>query len=294
MRGNTGGIIILLVIVAIALFGGAKGNGNRGLISNTNPTPQQKQTNIQSQLNQTEYQVKELKKQVDEETAKKTRSEYYGMVRIYFINRANNVSQEYVAIHADGNIKTPILVTGWTLKSLITNQSVSIPKSTYLYFADTVNPEENIYLSPNDTLNLVTGYSPNGASFKVNKCSGYLNQFQTFTPYLGGYCPAPRDENLSSIPVNASNIACLDYIQSMPSCRIQTDPLPTNWSYECTNFIYNKINYPSCIDTHKNDKDFYQSEWRVYLKRNERLWPNYREDLVLLDNNGKIVDELKY
>jgi hypothetical protein len=63
---------------------------------------------------------------------------------------------------------------------------------------------------------------------------------------------------------------------------------------ECTDFIYKKVNYPACIDTHKNDKDFYQNEWRIFLKRSETLWKNSREDIVLLDEEGKIVDEYKY
>jgi hypothetical protein len=90
------------------------------------------------------------------------------------------------------------------------------------------------------------------------------------------------------------NDACFDYIESMGQCRIQTETLPLNWSHECTNFIYNKINYPSCVNTHKNDKDFYQKEWRVYLKRSEKIWKEKRETIILYDDHGKIVDTLKY
>ena len=157
-----------------------------------------------------------------------------------------------------------------------------------------MNAEDDIVLTGGDILYLVTGVSPNGASFKVNKCSGYLGQFQTFVPYLTANCPLPKNEDLSGIPKLVINDACFDYINSMRSCKIQTKSLPVNWGSECINFIYNKINYPSCINTHKNDKDFYQREWRVYLKRSERLWKDKRETVVLYDNLGKIVSTLNY
>lgn len=297
MKDSSLGIMVLMVIIAIALFGGSQGASNNGLFSNGNQTPVEKQANIQNQINTTQYKVDQLKKQVAEEEAKKTQSIYKDIVDLSYINHYGNASQEYIAIRVNGSATTSIPVTGWTIKSLASGISVKIPQGTYLFFAGSVNSEQNIYLSANDTLYLITGISPNGVSFKLNKCSGYLNQFQNFIPYIPSYCPAPRNENLSSIPRSGYNDTCFDYIDTMPACRIQTDPLPPGsqkWSVECTDFIYKKINYPSCVDTHKNDKDFYQNEWRVYLKRSETLWKNSREDIVLLDQYGKIVDEIKY
>lgn len=297
MKDSSLGIMVLMVIIAIALFGGSQGAGNNGLFSNGNQTPVEKQADIQRQINTTQYKVDQLKQQVAEEEAKKTQSIYRDIVNLSYINHYGNASQEYIAIRVNGSATTTIPVTGWTIKSLSSGISVKIPQGTYLFFAGSVNSEQDIYLSANDTLYLITGISPNGVSFKINKCSGYLNQFQNFIPYIPSYCPAPRNENLSSIPRSGYNDTCFDYIDTMPACRIQTDPLPPGsqkWSVECTDFIYKKINYPSCVDTHKNDKDFYQNEWRVYLKRSETLWKNSREDIVLLDQYGKIVDEIKY
>ncbi len=287
------GLIILVGIVAIGLTGGIHGAGNNGLFS-SGATPVEKQNSIANQIQETELKVKDLQKKVQEEEDKKTQSKYKGIVRMYYINRSTDPAQEYVTLHVDNTNGETIPVTGWTLKSTSSGRSVNIPKATYLYFAGSINTEDPIYLTGGDTLYLVTGISPNGASFKSNKCSGYLSQFQTFVPYLSSSCPRPGEEDLSSIPTTVNNDACLDYIQYFPSCRIQTDPTPANWSYECTNFIYKKINYPACVDAHKNNKNFYQPEWRVYLKRNEPLWKNSRENVVLYDNEGKIVDTLSY
>ncbi len=289
-KDDTIGIVILFSIIAIALFGGAKGVS---INNNVSKTPEQQQWEIQRQLNEAETKAEQLKKQIALEEANKNASIYKDIVDLSFVSRSNDAKQEYVQIRVNSS-KQPINVTGWTLKSKSSGATVKIPKGTYLFFTGTPNSEEDIYLNSGDVLYLVTGISPNGASFKVNKCSGYLSQFQTFTPYLSTYCPQPRNEDLSSIPKTVNNDACLDYIDYFPSCRIQTETLPANWSYECTSFIYNKINYPSCVSTHKNDKDFYLNEWRVYLKRSEKIWKDRREEIILYDSNGKIVDTLVY
>ncbi|KND46701.1 MAG: hypothetical protein AB201_02565 [Parcubacteria bacterium C7867-006] len=297
-KSNNSGLMIIVIILAVLLVGGTESTSKGGsLFSPTPKTPAQQQADIQRQITDTKYKVDELKKQVAIEEAKKTQSRYKNIVDLYFINHSSDPSKEYISIHVNSTATTSIKITGWTLKSLSSGVSVKIPQASYLFFANSINSEQDIYLSANETLYLITGISPNGASFKVNKCSGYLNQFQTFIPYIGGYCPAPRNENLSSIPKTVYNDSCFDFINSMPSCRIQTNPLPASsqkWSAECIDFIYKKINYPACVDTHKNDQDFYQKDWRVYLKRSEHLWKNTREDVVLLDEYGKIVDEIKY
>lgn len=292
------GILIIIGIVAVALFGGS--GALTGPVSNSNtntPPPQtqeQQNQNIAQQIREAEIQVKDLEKQIKLAQEAKVNSQYKDIVDLVYVNSSTDVSGEYISIRVSSIASTSIPVTGWTIKSLNSGTSVTIPKATYLYYSGTVNTEENIYLQKNDTLYLVSGYSPVGASFKVNKCSGYLSQFQTFNPYLYSSCPRPRDENLSSIPKTTINDACLDYIETYPRCKVQTAPLPQNWSSECRNFIYNTINYPSCVNTHRYDADFYQNEWRVYLKRNSPLWKSTRENLVLYDNLGKIVDTLTY
>jgi hypothetical protein len=277
------GLIIIIGIISIGLFGLNKGKG-LGLFAPSNFTIGTNSGNTGNGNSGTEA----------EKTESKTESKYKGTVSLTYVNRSVDPTQEYITIRAGGNSGN-VPITGWTLKSLSSGASVKIPKGTFLFFTGMVNGEQDIVLAPGDNLYLTTGISPNGSSFKVNKCSGYLTQFQTFTPYLNNSCPLAKDEDsASAIPKTVNNDACFDYIDSFPRCRIQTDPLPANWSYECTNFIINKLNYPSCVNAHKNDKDFYQNEWRVYLKRSERLWKDRRETIVLYDSLGKVVDTTTY
>lgn len=287
------GVLIIMGILAIALFGGVKQNTNTKNPS-YNKTTQQKTLTVEEQKKEIEKQLKTLKEQVQIEEDKITRSQYRDVVSLVHVNRSTKPGQEYVTIKVTGKTNTPIRVTGWTLKSLNSGVQVTIPKGTYLFFTGMLNTEEDIYLLSGETMYLVTGISPNGASFKLNKCSGYLTQFQTFVPYIRNNCPLPRNEDLSSIPKLTINDACFDHIDRMSRCKIQTKPLPSNWSYECTNFIINKINYPSCINTHKEDQDFYMKEWRVYLKRSESIWKSKKENIVLYDSEGKIVDSITY
>jgi len=178
------GILILLGLIAIGLFGGNKGVGNNGLFS-TGMTPEQKKTSIEIQITDTQNKIDELKKQVQIEEEKKNASVYKGMITLSYVNKSNDPTQEYLSIRANNNIdKKMVKVSGWTLKSLASGSVVSIPKGTYLFFTGIINPEEDIYLTSGETVYLVTGVSPVGISFKVNKCSGYMQQFQTFTPYI--------------------------------------------------------------------------------------------------------------
>ncbi len=292
MKDHHTGLIVLLILLVIALTGGFKNSQRNAALSQNNSnepvlTDAQKKAEI-------EQKITDLNTQLKIENDKKIYSVYRGLVRISSISRSSDASGEYTSLDMSSSATTTVPITGWTLKSLSSGSAVTIPKGTNLFFANTLNSEGTIVLTPGDRLYLVTGISPNGSSFRLNKCSGYLSQFQTFVPYISTSCPAPRNENLSSIPQRVVNDACLDYIESFPTCRIQTESLPQNWTPECTSFIYNKINYPSCVDTHKNDPDFYLHEWRVYLKRSEPLWKSRREDIVLYDSIGKIVDEYKY
>ncbi|MFA7216554.1 MAG: hypothetical protein WC095_01040 [Candidatus Paceibacterota bacterium] len=288
------GIGILLLIIGIALFGGTKNNLTGPPVDNTPKTEAEQRVDIQKQLNEAEKQALDIQKQIDEKEAQKTESKYKGLVFIRYVSRSTKPGNEYITIQTDNKATTSIPITGWTIRSASSGNSITIPRASYLFFAGQVNSEENIILSGGETVYIVTGISPNGASFKVNKCSGYLSQFQTFIPYLTTSCPRPREMDLSSIPKLTINDACLDYIEYFPSCKIETKTLPLNWSYECKNFIYEKINYNSCINTYKNDPDFYKKEWRVYLKRSDILWKQRKENIILYDNEGKIVHSLTY
>lgn len=288
------GLILICAVIALAAFGGARNarplsrNG-----SSTIPSTSERQmslTQIQSSLNKTEREVTKLQKELATEQEKKNSSIYKGKVTIS-VRPSTKASTEYVDIYVASSVTEPINITGWKLVSTSTNQSVTIPKSTSLYFQRQINSEEDVILRGGEHAYIITGRSPIGHGFKVNKCSGYLSQYTSFYPSLYTSCPAPENEDLSGIPNRVINDKCFDLINSLPSCRIPK-PLPNDYSVECKEFLVEKINYPYCINAHKNDKDFWQKKWYVYLKRSSPLWKTRRETVILYDSLGKPVAQV--
>lgn len=201
----------------------------------------------------------------------------------------SNPQKEYVEIQASSQNDKPLRITGWILVGK-NGLDIKIGQAAYLAYSAQVNPQEDIFLKPGERAIVVAGESPIGTSFRLNKCTGYFAQFQDFYPSLPTDCPRPGEEN--NLPNNLDD-QCLDYLDRLPSCQMQISISP-GLSFNCQTYINDKINYKTCAELHKNDSDFYKSEWRVYLGRKEQLWKKERETIILKDENGRIIDWKSY
>ncbi len=106
--------------------------------------------------------------------------------------------------------------------------------------------------------------SPVGVSFKLDKCSGFLADFQNFTPPLSKTCPSPRalaDRALSS----PQDEACARYVANLPSCSTGGAAGLSTLSPSCRNYVGSVVNQRSCTKLFGKDYDFSYPEWRVYL-----------------------------
>lgn len=204
-----------------------------------------------------------------------------------------NPSTEYLTFTLDSYYKGKVLITGFEIKSAATGKGTLIGKGVDLPFAGQINYESPIFIDPGDTVVLVTGRSPIGYSFKVNKCTGYFEQFQDFTPRLREECPTPLNHELAQ-KFGYFNDSCLDYLQTIPSCNMPLNDIPLYLQSECRSFVNEKLNYKSCVEEHKNDQDFYKKEWRIYLGRSEELWKERREVIKLLDLNKETIGTATY
>lgn len=205
---------------------------------------------------------------------------------------ATNSSNEYIVLRASNANTQSILLTGLRLQSGASGRGANIPKAVALPFQNQVNTETPVFLGPGEIAYIITGRSPLGMSFRLNECTGFYNQYQSFNPGLPSRCPAPRSEPLPP-PANQYNDGCLDYINSLPSCQvIVSTPLGT--SHECTRYVTTELNYTKCVERHKNDVDFYDPTWQIYLGRDDALWKNRREVINLLDQNDKVIDATTY
>jgi hypothetical protein len=274
---------------------------NPGVITNRtsstqtrSSTPANSLSGIEKQLNDAETRAEELQEEISELEKKQTQSEYFGLVEIRQLSTTSSLdgSKEYIRLSASRKIDTPIDITGWKIVSDRTNNQVTIPSGTNLYRPNSQYVRSNILLDKNATVYINTGESPVSTSFKVNICSGYHEQFNYFNPRISLRCPYP-DADIVGVPDTIPNEACLEYIDRMPRCKIQTTEIEQVLGNDCNTYIYQKVNYPTCVDNHSTDDNFYKNEWRIFLERRHPLWRKSKETLNLYDNVGKLVDTYK-
>ncbi|MFA5841415.1 MAG: hypothetical protein WC835_00400 [Candidatus Paceibacterota bacterium] len=184
-----------------------------------------------------------------------------------------NPQKEYLEIM--GKSDTPINITGWKLVGA-KGRSAVIPQGASVFVSGKTNEKGDIYLARGEKAILISGKSPVGDSFKVNSCSGYLSQFQNFTPALKDSCPSPiLPDTLEKYPLNN---ACLNYINNMDSCKAQISTLPKTISPICRDFIFTRVTYNQCVIDQQKNIDFQkdeEGEWRVYLGSNTELWADH-------------------
>ncbi|MDO8482510.1 MAG: hypothetical protein Q7S86_01665 [bacterium] len=248
---------------------------------------------IAAKLKSAGIQAEQIKKELAILAQKNLASPLSGKISITNISRGGTTSAgEFITLRASTANKDKVLLTGLRLESISSGRSVIIGKGVQLPFQNEVNIEQPIYLSAGETVYILTGRSPLGISFRLNKCTGFFGQFQSFTPSIPSRCPAPSSEPLPP-PANQYNDQCIDYINSLPICQVVLKT-PSNISPECNRYVTKEISYTKCVGAHKNDNNFYEPEWRVYLNYSDALWKNNREIIHLLDKGGKIIDVVTY
>lgn len=231
---------------------------------------------------------------------------------------------EYVILSALSSNKEAINISGWKLKNgrdeRIYNPSgveerfgvsaiVPIPLGNYFYTGGESEPILPIILLPGEKAYVVTGRMVTSSpyqfntSFKVNKCSGYIENEDgyDFVPKLSTRCPKP----LELIDGRTLDDACYGLVKSYSTCRLPgfaedrdgnlfldgRKPIKTS----CARIMAESLNYDNCIYVTRGDKDFITKEWRIFLNhKGWPLWAEKRETITLLDKEGKIVDQISY
>lgn len=320
---NSGGkdILILVAIIAVVLVSWVSSDESRSDARNSSaqspstelsssrsrssgtqtrePSTRQEERQIEREIKQAQEDLEKAQEELVKLEKFGNSSPYKGKVTIVKRTsgpRADDVDKEYVELRASKENASVISLKGWRLKSLISGRSLEIEEASYLPHFGQVNTELPVNLRAGDKIYVTTGRSPIGVSFRVNKCSGYYQQFQKFTPRLKEQCPDPEDEIL--LYEGDRNIfidnECLDFVERISRCEIRTSNIPKTLSFTCQEAIADEIGYSSCVEKHKDDDDFIQPEWRVYLKREAELWREKREIIALLDQDGKTVDVYSY
>lgn len=194
--------------------------------------------------------------------------------------------KEYVEVSVVQKNLSGADATNWVLENS-QGEKVALGVVSVLPLSGKVNTTESLKIKAGDHIFISTGNSPIGVSFRVNKCSAYMEQFQDFIPPLSGECPSA--ENFYSL-----DSVCQRFIQSIPRCETNTRTLPSGVTSGCKKFLDTNLNYNGCVAIHKNDADFYTKEWRIFLRKEKELWTQPKDTIMLLDDKGKLIDVFKY
>lgn len=175
-------------------------------------------------------------------------------------------------------------ITGWTVKSNRGFFKISRAQETY----SSGGTEGDILLRSGDRVNLYSSISPKG-NFRLNKCMGYLADAIAFSPALPKSCPT-----ITRSEVNSMSGRCQEYALSLRACEVPAanPPVPIDDS-ACHNFL-NNLNYAGCVNRHRLDSDFFDSEWRVWIGGELSIFDPLHDKVQLIDNAGKVIDEYVY
>ena len=230
------------------------------------------------ELEQTKKEIEETKMALEKLKKEQNVSPLKGKVEIRkCLGSRTDVDEEYLELSINLPVGEKILISDWSLKSEMTGTQIKIGGASKLPYTSQINKEFPIFVSDGDKVIILTGRSPIGVSFQINKCSGYLEQFQDFNPSISKKCPLVEDENLPVFGPNAFNDECWDYIEHISQCET---PLifPLDMQYECRTYLTTEVNYNACVDNYKNENDFYQperSEERRVGKECRSRWSPY-------------------
>ena len=220
-------------------------------------------------------------------------SPYYQKVRLSSVSRgtvSGNKAVTQIALRADSSLKEEINITGWKMKG---NKGdwVVVPQAI-----NDLNPlrfwnEGDIIVNSGHYVYLYRASSPMVRSFRLNKCTGYFNEFYKFAPSLPNNCPGiDRDETISFTG------KCQNIIASLGRCRVPTSNQLNDYSVlgesACRAYL-DEINYRGCYNRYHSDVDFLSKEWRIWLNKSIGFDPLH-DRILLFDKNGLLVDEKIY
>lgn len=216
-------------------------------------------------------------------------------------SRATETDPEYEYIYIDAATSngSAVDLSGWSVESLVSRTRVYFPPAVLLLKMAAQNVTSPVYLAPGEYAILHTGRSPVGSSFHTNRCIGYLEQFNDFTPHLPYSCPHPSE----ILPATVENIRaygseCVDFFASTAQqCTTYVTAMPAELLPVCRELVAHKLNYNTCLsDVYSGEgyDVFNNGGWYLYLNNTAELWNNEYEILRLLDAQGRTVAVLRY
>ena len=218
--------------------------------------------------------------------------------KVVFLDRISGIQEteperEYVALLVSSATTSAIDISGWKIFDRRKRVTHKIPKAVRILGSDQIQKEEVVRAGPGDLIIITSGSSPTGTSFRVNKCSGYRSQFKNFTPSIKTECPDALEEFQRMGTVPYTDNQCYSIVENLSACKAVTR-IPATVTRECRDFLENTVTEQGCVRLHRNDKDFFQQEWRLFLETKRELWERENNVLYLLDERNLLITTLVY
>lgn len=227
--------------------------------------------------------------------SEKDLSPFYGQVIIKKVNPPNPYSYspaQVLTLSAEPGNNEPIFITGWKLRG---NRS----GDTFVPFgiAD-MSPvnlggvETRIALSPGEYANFYTNASAIKRNFRLNKCTGFLNNFYAFVPTLPNDCPKLFERG-EAVTFSGT---CQSFLFSLRACANISPNDRNRFGSEqdlgCR-AIMDRYNFGYCYNKFRSQANFFSKEWRIWLD-NRPNFDRQHDRILLFDNAGLLVDEYIY
>ncbi|MEK7195313.1 MAG: hypothetical protein AAB655_01310 [Patescibacteria group bacterium] len=213
-------------------------------------------------------------------------SPYFKKISIGSLSPGSIYSYGTVSLKTSFSTNEAINVTGWVLRA--NRGSQIIPRAVDIYDPSGLAPERDIFLRKYDYLYIYSTTSAIGKNLRLNKCVGYLENYNKFTPSLPRSCPYVNRSEISYLSGK-----CQDYILSLGGCRLpaSSPPIPAT-DYDACRAYLDTINYKGCFDKYRVDADFFSHEYRAWS--GSRFLDERHDKVLLLDRDGLLVDLREY
>ncbi|MFH1643154.1 MAG: hypothetical protein ABH967_00750 [Patescibacteria group bacterium] len=218
-------------------------------------------------------------------------SPYFGKVEISSI-KTQSSSPSLIVLTSELSGNEKINIANWQIKSKV--KSSTIPGATEKYYPNQdASPGSSLYISRNHKIYISGGFNPLGSNrnFRVNKCMGYLENYNDFPIDISTSCPKPTSEEIDYL-----SACCQKFIKNSSKCALPdySNDESVMFDNECTTYIQNYFNYATCFNQYQKDNDFLEDSWHIYLNSSNLLTNNTCDTLYLRDSNGLFVDKESY
>jgi len=181
-------------------------------------------------------------------------------------------------------------ITSWMIRT--NKRRLFIPEAVRVYRVGGSNSEGHIVLDKGNYVILYAGgSSPVGRNFRVNACTGYLNNRYEFEASLPNDCPLPERDSYKHLAG-----WCQDYIRSMERCGLPDANETNEWRGDdgnaCRSFVYDFFNVDNCYRSF-SESELLSDEWRVWVGA-EYVFDRRHDWVKLVNKEGRVIDDYVY